>query len=108
MKIKSVATIPIDLKLKEPFSIANETVDIGENVFLKIETDEDITGWGCATPDSVTSETKETVVDCFNNVIKDILIGKDPLRIIFLNDVIEEKVKGNPSLKTGSDKNEAA
>ena len=42
MKIKSVAAIPIDLKLKEPFSIANETVDIGENVFLKIETNEDI------------------------------------------------------------------
>ena len=36
MKIKSVTAIPIDLKLKEPFSIANETVDIGENVFLKL------------------------------------------------------------------------
>ncbi len=101
MKIIAVNAIPIDLKLKEPFSIANETVDIGENVFLKFETDEDITGWGCATPDSVTSETKKTVVDCFNNVIKDVLIGEDPLRINFINDVIEEKVKGNPSLKAG-------
>ncbi len=101
MKIIAVKAIPIDLKLKEPFSIANETVDIGENVFLKFETDEDITGWGCATPDSVTSETKKTVVDCFNNVIKDVLIGEDPLRINFINDVIEEKVKGNPSLKAG-------
>ena len=101
MKIKSVTAIQIDLKLKEPFSIANETVEIGENVFLKIVTDEDIIGWGCTTPDSVTSETKETVADCFNNVIKDILIGKDPLRINFINDVIEEKVKGNPSLKAG-------
>jgi len=101
MKIIAVNAIPIDLKLKEPFSIANETVDIGENVFLKFETDEDIIGWGCATPDSVTSETKKTVVDCFNNVIKNILIGEDPLRINFINDIIEEKVKGNPSLKAG-------
>ena len=101
MKIISVTVIPIDLKLKEPFSIANETVDIGENVFLKVETDEDIVGLGCATPDSVTSETKETVLDCFNNIIKNILIGEDPLRINFINDVIEEKVKGNPSLKAG-------
>ena len=101
MKITAVSAIPMDLKLKEPFSIANETVDIGENVFLKFETDEDITGWGCATPDSVTSETKKTVVDFFNNVIKDVLVGEDPLRINFINDIIEEKLIGNPSIKAG-------
>jgi len=101
MKITSITAIPIDLKLKEPFSIANETVDIGENVFLKFETDEGVVGWGCATPDSVTSETKETVVNYFNNVIREILIGKDPLQINYLNDLIEEKVKGNPSLRAG-------
>ena len=101
MKITSITAIPLDLKLKEPFTIANETVDIGENVFLKIETDEDIIGWGCSTPDSVTSETKEIVIKSFNTVIKDILIGKDPTRIHFINDVIEEKLKGNPSVKAG-------
>lgn len=101
MKIKSITLIPIDLELKEPFSIANETVDIGENVFIKIDTDSEITGWGCATPDSVTSETKETVIKNFNSILKDILIGEDPSKINFLNDVIEDKLKGNPSLKAG-------
>ena len=101
MKIKSVSAYPLELKLKEPFAIANETMYVGENVFLKIETDEDIIGWGCATPDSVTSETKDTVVNCFNSVLKDILIGEDPTRINFLNDVIEDKIKGNPSLRAG-------
>ena len=101
MKITAVKAFPVDLQLKEPFSIANETVEIGENVFLKFETDEGIIGWGCATPDSVTSETKETVVHCFNTLIKDILIGKNPLRINFINETLEEKVKGNPSLKAG-------
>jgi len=101
MKIKSVSAIPMDLELKEPFAIANETVDIGENVFLKIETDTGIIGWGCATPDSVTSETKETVMDSLNTVVKDLLLGEDPIRIHFLNDVIEDKLKGNPSLKAG-------
>jgi len=101
MKITSVTGIPIDLKLKEPFSIANETVDIGENVFIKIETDEEITGWGCATPDSVTSETKETVMKCLNNIAKEILLEKDPIRISLINDLIEEKIKGNPSLRAG-------
>jgi L-alanine-DL-glutamate epimerase-like enolase superfamily enzyme len=101
MRIKSVFAYPLELRLKEPFAIANETVDIGENVFFKIETDEDIIGWGCATPDSITSETKETVIDCFNTSVKDILLEKDPTRINFINEVIEEKVKGNTSLKTG-------
>jgi len=101
MRIKSVSAYPLDLKLKEPFAIANETMYVGENVFLKIETDEDIIGWGCATPDSVTSETKETVMDCFNNILKNILLDEDPTRINFLNDVIEDKIKGNPSLRAG-------
>jgi o-succinylbenzoate synthase len=101
MKIKAVSATPMELKLKEPFAIANETVDVGVNVFLKIETDTGIIGWGCATPDSVTSETGGTVMDSFNSVVKDILIGEDPTRIHFLNDVIEDKLKGNPSLKAG-------
>ncbi len=101
MKIKSISAYPLDLRLKEPFVIANETMEIGENVFFKIETDEDITGWGCATPDSVTSETKDTVIDNFNKIVKNILIGQDPTRIHFLNDVIEDKIKGNPSLRAG-------
>jgi len=101
MKVKSVSAYPLDLKLKEPFAIANETMYVGENVFLKIETDEDIIGWGCATPDSVTSETKESVMDCFNSVVKDILVGEDPTRINLLNDVIEDKIKANPSLRAG-------
>jgi len=101
MQITSIKTIPLELKLKEPFSIANETVDVGENVFIKIETDKGITGWGCATPDSVTSETIQSVLNAYNSSLKDFLIGKDPTRINLLNEVIEEKIKGNPSLKAG-------
>jgi len=101
MKIKAVKAYPRVLKLKEPFAIANETVDVGENVFLKIETDEDITGWGCATPDSITSETIDSVINCFDNIVKDILIGEDPTRINMLNDIIEEKIKANSSVRAG-------
>ena len=101
MHITSLEAKPLELKLKEPFAIANETVDVGLNVFIKIETDEGITGWGCATPDSVTSETNETVMKAFNAVIKELLIGKDPTKIHLLNDLIDEKLKGNSSLKTG-------
>jgi o-succinylbenzoate synthase len=101
MKITSVSAIPIELKLKDTFVIANESMDVVENVFFKIKTDSDIIGWGCATPDSVTYETKDTVINCFNKIVKDILVGEDPIKINYINDVIDEKIKGNPSLRAG-------
>jgi len=101
MRITSATAIPLELKLKEPFTIANETMDTAINVFIKLETDREIIGWGCATPDTVTSETKDSVLTAFNSVIKDILIGKDPSYINMLNEIIEEKLKGNPSVKAG-------
>ncbi len=101
MIIKSISAFPVELKLKEPFAIANETVDIGENVFFKIITDEEIIGWGCATPDSVTSETNNTVINYFNDVVKDLLIGQDPTKIHYINELMEENIKANPSIKAG-------
>ena len=101
MRIVSVTPIPVELKLKEPFAIAYETVDSAVNVFIKIETDQGLVGWGCATPDSVTSETEESVLTACNTVLKDLLIGKDPTHINRLNEAIEEHVKENPSSKAG-------
>ncbi len=101
MRITSATAIPIELKLKEPFVIANETMDTAINVFIKLETDQEIIGWGCATPDTVTSETKESVLKAFSTILKDILIGKDPSYINMINEIIEEKLKGNPSVKAG-------
>lgn len=101
MRITAVNAIPVELKLKEPFAIANETVDVGINVFIKIQTDTGIIGWGCATPDSVTSETEDSAMNAFNSFFKNFLPGKDPTRINLLNDMIEEQLKGNQSLKAG-------
>ncbi len=101
MHIESITAIPVDLKLKEPFAIANETVESAINVFIKIETEGGITGWGCATPDTVTSETGESVVAAIDNILKDLLIGKDPTRINMLNVEIEENLKENSSARAG-------
>ena len=68
MKIKKISSYPIELELKEPFVISNETVDSGFNIFIKIETDSDIVGWGCSTPDIVTNETQNTVINGLNSI----------------------------------------
>ena len=101
MKVIKTSAIPIELPLKEPFTISNETVDSGINIFIKLETDNGLIGWGCATPDTVTNETKNSVLKVFNSTIKNIIIGKDPTRINQLNEIVEEKVQKNQSLKAG-------
>ena len=101
MRIISATAKPIELELKEPFSIANETVESAVNVFIKLETDKGITGWGCAVPDSVTSETEETVLKVFNKIIKNKLIDKDPTLIHLINEEIEDNIRENPSVKAG-------
>ncbi len=101
MKITSAKAIPVDLDLVESFSIATETVEVVGNVFFKLETDTGLIGWGCAAPDTVTSETNRTVMKAFDTVLKGVLIGSDPTRIHQLNDIIEDKLKGNQSAKAG-------
>jgi o-succinylbenzoate synthase len=100
MKIIKAEAIPIELRLKEPFVIANETVEHADNVFIRLETDTGIVGWGCSTPDTVTAEDRDTVLKNFA-FAKKLITGADPTRINLFNAVLEDNLKGNPSLKSG-------
>jgi L-alanine-DL-glutamate epimerase-like enolase superfamily enzyme len=92
MKITKVEAWQADLKLEEPYSIAYETYDRVINIFLRIETDSGIIGYGCAAPDEhVTGETEYTVLAALNDVALPILTGADPLRFVML---LEELKKG--------------
>jgi len=98
MKIVRAEAIPVELELKEPFSIANETIEVADNIFIRLETETGLVGWGCSTPDMVTSETKKTVLKSFE-VAKRLVIGCDPTRINLLNYTMDNDIQGNPSLK---------
>jgi L-alanine-DL-glutamate epimerase-like enolase superfamily enzyme len=100
MRIVRAEAIPVELQLKEPFVIANETIEVADNVFIRLETETGIVGWGCSTPDAVTSETKETVLRNFE-VAKRFVIGCDPTRINFVNFALDDDLKGNSSMKAG-------
>lgn len=78
MRIKSVTARVADLKLSEPYTIAYETVNSCQNVFLRIETNTGHTGFGCAAPDlQVTHETAETVMLGFRETVEPFLRGVD-------------------------------
>jgi o-succinylbenzoate synthase len=100
MQVVRAEAIPVELRLKEPFAIANETVEAADNIFIRLETDTGLVGWGCSTPDAVTSETKETVIRNFE-VAKQRVIGCDPTRINLVNFALDNALAGNPSLKAG-------
>jgi len=100
MKIAQAEAIPVELQLKEPFVIANETTEVADNIFIRLETESGLVGWGCSTPDVVTSETKETVLRNFE-VAKRIVVGCDPTRINLLNFALDADLVGNSSLKAG-------
>jgi L-alanine-DL-glutamate epimerase-like enolase superfamily enzyme len=100
MKIIRAVAIPVELQLKEPFAIANETIEVADNILIRLETETGIIGWGCSTPDAVTSETKETVLRNFE-VAKRLVIGCDATRINLVNFALDNDIKGNSSLKAG-------
>lgn len=100
MKIVQAKAIPVELQLKAPFVIANETTEVADNIFIRLEVENGIVGWGCSTPDIVTSETKETVLKNFE-VAKRFIVGSDPTRINLVNYALDNGLEGHPSLKAG-------
>lgn len=85
MKISNISYKRFELQLKEPYTIAYETITQAVNFILKIETDTKITGWGCAAPDKiVTHETPGQVEQSIKNTIIPYLTGKSPFRYAYL------------------------
>jgi len=81
MKIVAAEVRPHRMRLAVPYTIAYETVEAAVNVFLRVETDGGIEGYGCAAPDlEVTGETEETVLAAFRDRLEPCLKGADPLR----------------------------
>lgn len=98
MKIRAIEAWPVRMKLSEPYVIAYETVEDTTNVFLRIETDKGITGFGCAAPDlQITGETAESVLNSLSDIVSPVLKGTDPLRTAMLLERLNPSLKSQPS-----------
>lgn len=98
MKIINFEFSPITMRLKEPYTIAYETVESASNMFCRIITNEKITGVGIAAPDlEVTQETIETVSKICTYVVEPFLKGKDPLRIAKIITELKPHLQNHPS-----------
>ena len=58
MKIKTIEPIAVSLPMKKPVQMAGETVAQADNVFVRIESDAGVVGWGeAAAAPTMTGET---------------------------------------------------
>jgi L-alanine-DL-glutamate epimerase-like enolase superfamily enzyme len=104
MRITKITAWPVSMKLREPYTIAYETVSHATNVMLSIETSTGIKGCGCAAPDEhVTGETPESVLEVLDRLLIPELLRKDPLRPALLMEKIGARIPGHPSLRAAVD-----
>jgi L-alanine-DL-glutamate epimerase-like enolase superfamily enzyme len=98
MRIRSLEAWRADMALAEPYEIAYERIDAASNVFLRIETNAGITGFGCAAPDlEVTGESAETVLRCLHGIAEPVLRNTDPLRTARVLENLRKPMREYPS-----------
>ncbi len=98
MRITNVEAWPVSMPLVEPYTIAYETVERAVNVFLRIETNDGVVGFGCAAPDlEVTSETADTVMSALDGIVTPAVRGSDPLRPALLLERLKPDLQFQPS-----------
>ncbi|MFH1132153.1 MAG: dipeptide epimerase [Pseudomonadota bacterium] len=105
MKITQVEAWSLRMPLSDPYEIAYDHVSQAHNVFLRLETDHGIVGFGCSAPEKeVTGETGESVLAVLSNNAADVLKGNDPLRWAYiLGQLKDEALKGHPSAMAAVD-----
>ena len=81
MKITRVETWTANMQLAEPYAVAYGAFTEARSVFLRLETDRGLVGFGCAAPDpAVTGETAAAVEAALAGPATERLQGADPLR----------------------------
>jgi L-alanine-DL-glutamate epimerase-like enolase superfamily enzyme len=98
MKITGIETWSVSMRLTEPYTIAYETVQTTTNVFVRIECNRGIVGYGCAAPDKqVTGETAEGTLRALRDVVEPSIQGTDPLRPTLRIERLKTILQGQPS-----------
>lgn len=104
MRITRIEGWLVSMPLSEPYTIAYETVCHADNIFLRMETNRGITGYGCAAPDlHVTGETPTGVLQAIEGTIASAALGSDPLRHALLMERLKPMLKKQPSVLAAVD-----
>ncbi len=98
MKITAMEVWPVVMGLEEPYTIAYETVTRVTNVFLRLETGQGPTGYGCAAPDKeITGETPDSVLRSLEEIVFPMIKGSDPCRPAMIMERLKPRMLLHPS-----------
>ncbi|KZO00737.1 dipeptide epimerase [Bacillus badius] len=104
MKITAIHLYAAHFPLHTPFIVSYHTYDYMPSIIVKVETDEGITGYGESVADEhVTGETWEGAFYTLKNTLAPAVIGKNPLELEKLHDIMNKTVYGAPAAKAAID-----
>ncbi|MBN1197147.1 MAG: dipeptide epimerase [Candidatus Aminicenantes bacterium] len=100
MRISGGEVWLVEMGLTEPYAVAYGRIDSVVNIFLRLETSEGITGFGCAAPDpQVTGETVDGVRNFCEQQVLPMLRGRDPLRREVILERLARVMKATPGVR---------
>lgn len=103
VKITKIEIIPIEIALNEPFVISKGALTHAKSTVIIIQTDQGIYGTGeCCPYRSIHGETQEGTVTVAKNIAP-LLIGKNPMEIYPLIEIMNKVITGNASIKCAFD-----
>lgn len=103
MKITRITARKVEVPLEKPFVVSLGTITTCETVFVKIETDAGLTGYGEGAGLSfVTGETIDTVLNAVR-LFEPMLLGLDPYAIEYIHRKMDELIVRNGSAKAAID-----
>ncbi|MCO6357940.1 mandelate racemase/muconate lactonizing enzyme family protein [Roseivirga pacifica] len=103
MKITSIKFYHAQLKLRKPFITSLGFRDHANNIFVEINTNVGLTGWGECSPYPLING--ETVDTCFvvGKMLAQRLIGEDPRETAELSALMDKTIYANTSIKSAID-----
>ncbi len=103
MKITDIKIYRFDIPLKELFQIATMSLENANNVLVKIETDIGVEGWGEAAPFHALVGETQLINFAAAKELKNVLIGKNPLRIESIIQLMDSFLPHNTTIKSAVD-----
>ncbi len=103
IKITDIRIYRFDIPMRDVFQIATMSLTEANNVLIRIETNEEIVGWGEGAPfHALVGETQELTFAAAKE-FRPLLIGKNPLAIDAIVHLMDAHLPHNTTLKSAID-----
>ena len=98
MTIKQIELFPKTFRLRNPYTIAYDSIATAPNLLVRIETSNGLIGWGNAAPDAhVTGETLAMTEASLSTAIIPALLGREALALSAIHQTLQQYAATAPA-----------